>query len=357
MAGGDPIISLRLIPGGAGARVAGTVRKPGASAEAFTGPVVSEHGAWSGGYSPAGEAVFAAIASAWPVFGSRASRAGADSRPLARRGFVAVSSQRPSPPPLCSVISLGHVRCHGRAVRKGARIKEAPDTTPPRRKAPQGLAPGRTPGHAGHVDTWSVVNRHQARSSGWLAALANFGHGAQAASLRHPGAGVGVHLGVEHQDCWTSWPAPARGEAAVADVIGQPSAADHPDAAFDQSRRSRWGAWWGRWPPATAAAPHPLPLLENAAAHRCWCQPPAGLTRPREAGAVAAALAEITGAGRTDAETGPNRRMSSNRGVDGGGAALRLELPGRVWAGCAVDREQPVALATTMRSRTTGWRA
>ncbi len=89
-----------------------------------------------------------------------------------------------------------------------------------------------------------------------LPPAANLATAAAGRRLRRLAAGVGVDLGVEHQDVDVA----ARGEhvvqAAEADVVGPAVAADDPDAAADQRRRRSAPASWRR---GESSCRQPLP--------------------------------------------------------------------------------------------------
>ena len=72
-----------------------------------------------------------------------------------------------------------------------------------------------------------------------LAAGGELGHGAPRRRLGHLPAGVGVDLGVEHQDVDVAARRQHVVEAAVADVVGPAVAADDPDALLRPACRPR----------------------------------------------------------------------------------------------------------------------
>ena len=67
-----------------------------------------------------------------------------------------------------------------------------------------------------------------------LAACGELGDGAARRGFRRLAAGVGVDLGVEHQQVHVASAGQHVIQAAVADVIGPAVAADDPDALLDQ---------------------------------------------------------------------------------------------------------------------------
>ena len=90
-------------------------------------------------------------------------------------------------------------------------------------------------GDAGHVDA-AVAHGHQGQvllGTG-LAAEGELGDRAERSGLGHLAAGVGVNLGVEHQDVDVLTGSEHVIEAAVADIVGPTIAADGPDALLDE---------------------------------------------------------------------------------------------------------------------------
>ena len=67
-----------------------------------------------------------------------------------------------------------------------------------------------------------------------LAVLAKFSHRTQRGSLRCLAAGVGITLGIEHQNIDVFGQAQHVVETAEADIVGPAVAADQPDRFLDQ---------------------------------------------------------------------------------------------------------------------------
>src|SRR5262249_42069764 len=88
--------------------------------------------------------------------------------------------------------------------------------------------------HAGHVDVAICYgDQAQVLFPGALATDGEFGHRGARRGLGHLAAGVGIDLGVEHEDVDV---APARQrviESAEADIIRPSVAANDPDALLD----------------------------------------------------------------------------------------------------------------------------
>ena len=90
-------------------------------------------------------------------------------------------------------------------------------------------------GDVGHVDV-AVAHGHQGQVllARGLAAGRELGDRAARRGFRHLAAGVGVDLGVEHQDVDVAAGGQHVVESAVADVVGPAVAAEDPDALLDQ---------------------------------------------------------------------------------------------------------------------------
>ena len=99
----------------------------------------------------------------------------------------------------------------------------------------EGLAVLRAEGDAGDVDV-AVLQGHEGDVlfPGGLAAGGELGHGAHGGGLGGLAAGVGVDLGVEHEDLHVGAGGEDVVETAVADVVGPAVAADGPDGFFNQ---------------------------------------------------------------------------------------------------------------------------
>ena len=145
-------------------------------------------------------------------------------------------------------------------------------------KGLDGLAHLRAEGHARHVDVAVHVGEQaEVLLLSRLARRRELGHRAERRRLRLLAAGVRIDLGVEHEDVHVALAGQDVVEAAVADVVGPPVAADQPDALlhevigerFEPARfrgRRRRERLPQRRAPARAARESPLRRLVGARA-------------------------------------------------------------------------------------------
>ena len=165
----------------------------------------------------------------------------------------------------------------------------------------------------GHVDVAVGRGQHaRGPSCRRLAPGGELGHRAAGRRLGGLAAGVGVDLGVQHQDVDVAPRGQHVVEAAEADVVGPAVAADDPDALADEvvghASRSAGAAARRRSLASFCGACHPAPLR--------------GRSRPRRPAALEERVDQLV------AELGRSRRQSSP-GVARAGRRARAAGPGR----------------------------
>ena len=140
----------------------------------------------------------------------------------------------------------------GRAVRHVVAVRDAmavgDDERRPRvrlgfEKGLDGLAHFRAEGHPRHIDVAVHVGEQaEVLLLGRLAGRRELGHRAERRRLRLLAAGIGIDLGVEHEDVHVTLAGQDVVEAAVADVVGPPVAPHQPDALFHEVIGERFEA-------------------------------------------------------------------------------------------------------------------